>query len=709
MKTKFDIEIESFIKNFIEYKDSKIVLYGTGRMTATLVNGLKGFNIIGLCDRDESQIGKTMYGLPIISRFETEKYADILIINTAPSYWNAIYSRIESWEIPIFYTNGQPATKKVLCVNTEDPYWNMSLEDIVLRVEDYDVISFDIFNTLIQRIYFNEIDLFSLLQSICENEYQIDFNFKEVRKIAAQNVGIYASLDEIYNEIQTLTGMEDELKEKIKRSEIETDLRYCIERKDLAEFCRQIIDYKKVLFVSDMYYTATQIRRFLGNIGITVSKENMYISSEYKKMKSNGSIWEQVRKDYPETRILHIGDDLQGDVKAPRQFGIDSIHIMSPFTMIEKSSIGSIVGDIITPADSIAMGLIANKIVNSPFKLGKTKGRVSFDNNEDLGYCLLGPMMYTFLSWILENATRRNNDVIYFFSREGYLLTEQFKLMLSIFDINNIKPVYLNISRRAIMNASIRARDDLLEVAKFPYDGTMDLFLKKRFNITARNEDKDIDVSNIQKEDSDILVFLKPYEEEIYCEAERQRINYLNYLDKIGNGKNIAIVDSFLYGNTQYYLGKLLQKKLDGYYIIMNKEDDNVCIHYQNMFSCFQDENDLTGKNNEIWNHALFLEAFLTAPHGMVLEIDSQQKPIYAEKMMNQKKFHIREEMQIGIKKFFEDYSRYAKGVGGKISNSFIENIFSLFINDGFIKTDEFKNGFYFDNAMVNGRESSIF
>ena len=66
MDKKYQIELDEFRENFKEYKNSRIVLYGIGRYTATLVEGLKEFNFVGLMDKDPGNVGKEMFGLPII-------------------------------------------------------------------------------------------------------------------------------------------------------------------------------------------------------------------------------------------------------------------------------------------------------------------------------------------------------------------------------------------------------------------------------------------------------------------------------------------------------------------------------------------------------------------------------------------------------------------------------------------------------------------
>ena len=68
MKEKYQGEIENFIKKFGEYQSAHIVLYGIGRYTATLLEGLRGFHIVGLMDKDPANIGKIMFGVPVMDK-----------------------------------------------------------------------------------------------------------------------------------------------------------------------------------------------------------------------------------------------------------------------------------------------------------------------------------------------------------------------------------------------------------------------------------------------------------------------------------------------------------------------------------------------------------------------------------------------------------------------------------------------------------------
>ena len=52
MNNKYQIELDEINNNFRKYKQLRKVLYGIGRYTATLVEGLKGFNFVGLMDKN---------------------------------------------------------------------------------------------------------------------------------------------------------------------------------------------------------------------------------------------------------------------------------------------------------------------------------------------------------------------------------------------------------------------------------------------------------------------------------------------------------------------------------------------------------------------------------------------------------------------------------------------------------------------------------
>ena len=81
-KSNYQTEIDEFNLHFSRFRDKAIVLYGIGRRTATLVEHIDEYHIVGLLDRDPGNLGKNYYGYPVISLEEAEQLADMIIINT---------------------------------------------------------------------------------------------------------------------------------------------------------------------------------------------------------------------------------------------------------------------------------------------------------------------------------------------------------------------------------------------------------------------------------------------------------------------------------------------------------------------------------------------------------------------------------------------------------------------------------------------------
>ena len=68
MNDKYQLEIDEFSDRFARYRNARIVLYGIGRYTATLLEGLEVFRIVGLMDKDSANVGKVIFGLPVVDQ-----------------------------------------------------------------------------------------------------------------------------------------------------------------------------------------------------------------------------------------------------------------------------------------------------------------------------------------------------------------------------------------------------------------------------------------------------------------------------------------------------------------------------------------------------------------------------------------------------------------------------------------------------------------
>lgn len=729
-KSKYEIEIEKFRHVFSEIKNKRVAIYGMGRRSATLLPGITDFNIVGVLDRDESNVGKELCGIKVISIKDVSTDADVIIINSDPSNYEIIYKRIaKDVIVPVYYADGRLA-----CLSDKDTsyeqneYWQSSYQELKDKIDKVEIVSFDIFDTLIMRKIFSPEDVFRLLEEKVRVELKLDCEIANVRAQAASMCGSYATINEIYQYIKQQTNLIDKNIIDIMQLEKDIDIDLCITRRDIADLYEYCLTCgKEVYLISDMYYTLQDIKRILDKCGVKVpDDEHIWISCEKKADKVSGSLWEKYSKLVSkDIRCLHIGDNKTGDAKNPVIYGIDSYYIMSAKDMLMKSSILELASSVNTVSDSICLGLVAAKLFNSPFALCSTNGKVSYDDSEIYGYCVYGPLLEKFLIWLYYNSRKDGIDKLLFFARDGYFLEKDYKVVSELLNDGYEQDwCYLPISRRLIYMATMENEDDFKRVVAFPYVGIFAEYMKSRFGIIVTEVTSEYNNRQINAvgDSKDILEWIQPYKDEIIKKAKRERENYLRYLKTDGDmqkGLTYGTVDLGYYGTNQYYLQRLtgIKTKGDCFYACLGK--DNVYISDISMTGCFQYGDDYTAEKSIVRKKNMYIETFITAPHGMISYIDNQGKMICKPDGKSQEYFDIKEKVNCGAVDFIVNYINIYKAVLAVNSKehkklmqdrreSLEDNLFCNVLNGICNVSNDILEGFYFDNDFVGGKEIKL-
>ena len=697
------IEIENFRKYFGTYKRKKIVLYGIGRYTATLVPAVKDFNIIGLMDKDESKIGTNMYGIPIISKSDAEKNADIIIINTSGSYWATIYERIKNLDIIIYYRNGKKAVNKEKNECKNLAYWDVDKEKLYRTIKVYDVISFDIYDTLIIRKTGNHKDVFEWLSGFTS------FSYQEVRNQAVSKCSENASLDEIYQIIQKISGIDENEKKFLMNQELMREMALVEWRKDILDVLREIMKQypqKEIYFLSDMYLPSDFFLKIFMQVGIQTDKEHVWISCEMDANKQTGTMWELYEKKVvKEKKAIHVGDSYLADIEEPKKYGVSSFYIMNKNDMFNHTFLKK--ADATSLYTSTIMGLVENKLFNSPFSMHTTKGKISFKERKQFGYVVFGPVILTFLIWLISQCKEKEN--IYFFARDGYFLEKDYNFLSGIYQDSLPKAVYLYTSRLLATIAGMEDGSELL--LQLPYNGTLRSYLKDRYSILAEEDGKNLDetVPQYRENCEKLKKMLVPYEKDIAKKIEEVKKNYHKYLFNTVSEEEPVFVDISYYGHTQEMLSRILNKKTEGYYFVADLSEQNECNKKNKMYACFQQKKDLFAEESSIHNKCLMLESFLTAPYGMISGIDKNGEPICEKKRDNQIFFADKEEINDGIKEFIMDVNSLFELEKYQIMEQdciFFDKWYGLWSEETSCLQEEIKRSFYNDNALVH-RESN--
>lgn len=198
----------------------------------------------------------------------------------------------------------------------------------------------------------------------------------------------------------------------------------------------------------------------------------------------------------------------------------------------------------------------------------------------------------------------------------------------------------------------------------------------------------------------------------IMKQVEEERTNYLKYINSLIPNlydKTLNFVDLGYTGTAQFYLSKLLNKKITGKYFAVSDKILPLTIGCE-VESCFNDDiHDPNILQGIIYKYSLILESFLTAPCGQLRYIDKNLKPhfTYAD---NKEKAGELEQVYNGIVALIDDLtSIYGKDLlEAKFDKNIIENNYKIFAKELRKLSPEMKkifdiDDFYESNKIING------
>lgn len=194
-----------------------------------------------------------------------------------------------------------------------------------VRMDRCDIVSFDIFDTLLYRTGNGPVSVFQLMEPWAEANCGIaDFCTKRVaaeqqaRRLSSQED---VTLTEIYNSMD----IDKKTAAMVMEYEKETERRVLHRDHFIAGLLKYCVDSgKRIILISDMYMGRKFIADVLKAQGIT-GFHSLYISSDVMKTKATGSLFQYVsacENIQDRGRWLHIGDNRRSDYYVPIRFGI---------------------------------------------------------------------------------------------------------------------------------------------------------------------------------------------------------------------------------------------------------------------------------------------------------------------------------------------------------------------------------------------------
>ena len=594
--------------------------------------------------------------------------------------------------------------KKVKNIFKKEPQVKevISKENILFNLKKYDIISFDIFDTLITRCVYEPDDIFKIL-----NEYFSDEKFLEKRKLAEGNARNFyqhdVNLDEIYEQYAKDNNISLAAANALKKAEINIEKEMLIARNDMLDLLKKLHELnKRVIIVSDMYLPKKTITEILDNCGYKGLYEQLYVSNDIGKRKDDKSVWPFLKEKYPHQKIIHLGDNDLSDVTYPKEFGIDTIKILSSKELLHKCSLYPSLKEFIdtrTCSDSYYLGLLFNKkLFNSPFS------PLMIDDFDDFVYMFHAPVLTEFLKFVIDS----NQDNLLFLAREGYYFTKLYDKYCAINKIEKKNHYYFLASRKATNTASIKNDEDIFNLLKNDYNGTLKNFLMKNFHFNYENDDFTI---KLPDDYDKVAKVVKNNLKNIKNNIKNENSCYKKYIKElIPNYKKIDLnlIDLGYSGSIQYNLSKMLDKGLNGYYLTnsssVKKYSEENHLHF------YFDINDNT-EYQKIYHYSLILEYFLTAPYGQLQYFKEQNgkvSPVYNDETLDEKKKKNLNKIYDIITIYFNDLKIINKYLKFQPTKNLLCRNYVAMVESGIISI-KVKDEFSFMDSYSSDVEKNVF
>lgn len=660
--------IKNFAQKFSFLKDEPIVLYGLGENTKLLLDNLSDFKFVGLMDKNS--VGLDVFGLPVLDPKGVANISKNIIIVCIYSSKNIVYQRIchlEKSGVNIYYFNGDKLEQIQEAPTTS---YNKTLDNLKNEIKANDIISFDIFGTLLERTLTYSNDVFAIVQRRLLEEFDISFDFITERvkaeKLAQKKYGLYYTFDNIYEFIENSN--------KIKLLELETELNFIIPRKDVIEALNyaKSLD-KKIILTSDMYFSKDFLLKMLKEIGLE-DKFELNLSSDVKKSKYDGSIFEYYKEKYAGKKILHIGDDEYSDIQQAQKYKINNFYTPSVSTLYSEANL-NLAKSI---DDKILLGKFVANLFNSPFDN-------EINSMEKLGYLFIAPLLLNYMLWLYQQTKAKKVDKILFIARDGYILEK----MYQYFPEPKPEGIYFYASRRALAVPSIKNIQDIKDTFNIFYLSrkiTIQKFIHSAFGILI-NDKYCKNLLNSVDKDELLQYILENHTDKILENAHLEREEYNKYIEQtIKPNEKIVTINFVVNGATQYFSQKLFGD-IECFCFQTTPKVKQLDLNLKNLHALYGDYLSPYISSNHLAKHFQTLEVILSSPDEQFVKFENGNKIFLNSKREN---FEEIKQCHCGILTLFFDMIKSDNRLFTRnFDNDLINNILGLMFDDSKIRVNE--------------------
>lgn len=620
--------------------------------------------------------------------------------------------------------------------------WNGALEYFKERIafgpEQY--ISFDIFDTLILRPFYQPEDLLKLMDPLFQQLTGSQTSFFSIRQKGEQiarseHARIHPNhqditLTEIYNQIAETYRLDKALVHRMQQEEIRLEIRFTEARpagRSLYSMARA--SGKKILFVSDMYLERDTICQILQKNGFGCY-DQLYISSEERALKYSGDLFRCVLRDHSDAaqNTIHIGDTWKSDIEGTTLAGFDHLFLPKTREFFEGTLNDYATGQCSTFASRMCgtfldrhklmsnpglrtmLAIASQKYFDRPYRCFCPDS----DMNADpwfIGYYLVGMHLMGLCKWIHSQVRSQERKTIHFLSRDGYLPMKAYELY-SRYVGSEAEISYLYTSRKALLPIIAADRTafyhlpveyrahtpmSLMKLLSFAYPDCSDNDLRAMFRKQRIDPDKYI------ADDAECFDVIHCFLEHLYDEDYhvRARATVEDYFSQIKPG-DIAF-DMGYSGRIQAAISQACHRGVD---VLFVHQDYDRSVHMKRLgdfdISSFYDFRPTVS--------GLFREHLLSDCAGSCIgyrNTDSGTVPIIEESVKHCTDSFVINSIQTGALAFVEDYLHRFGDMLDQLDYSPLEVSLPL---EGFMRHPsaidlQIFRGSYFEDEVYGGRK----
>lgn len=423
---------------------------------------------------------------------------------------------------------------------------------LAMKLMQYDIISFDIFDTLLLRTVSNPTDVFVFISNknlwLKFKTHRIKAE-QEARKLKFESNGTReVSITEIYNEVNSMTGID--INYGI-NEEIEMEKKLCYANSYMVEVIRFLREHnKKIVCTSDMYWPKKYLKQLLEHCGYN-DFDDIFVSCEYGVSKHEGKLFYHLKEKYGnDLKYIHIGDNYKADILGAEDANIDSFYYKG-------------INEIGRPYRPLGISNIFSSIYNALVNSRLHKDEKVYSPQYEFGYLYGGFYIFGFINYIIEQCKSTNTDRILFIARDGDIYQQAFHIMNA-----NIESRYLLWSRicnivyaidfdrnfflERVCRLQIKEQRSIVDILE-----SFDLgFLIENIKSYNINKDDILDVDNVNELSKFLLDNISIIEKK-YKETRNALKEYIMFL--IGDSKKIVLVDVGWMGTAPIVLKKLIR------------------------------------------------------------------------------------------------------------------------------------------------------